>query len=109
MHLPHSVFFVGMLWAVVVGSSLYSADLGSGLGSFWRSRAISPGLWFWSKFVIGLVAVVGVLDGVTPSLLEFSTRYNHVRNELGLRRLFTNHPRANVRPGGTRNVLAPQV
>jgi hypothetical protein len=65
MDLPHSVFFVGMLWAVVVGSSLYSADLGSGLGSFWRSRPISPGLWFWSKFVIGLAAVLGVLDGVT--------------------------------------------
>lgn len=65
MEMPHTMFFVGMLWAVVVGSSLYTADLGSKLGSFWRSRPISPALWFWSKFVIGLVAVVGILDGVT--------------------------------------------
>ena len=57
--------FVAMLWAVVVGSGLYSADLGSGLGAFWRSRPISPDLWFWTKFVVGLAAVVGVLDGVT--------------------------------------------
>lgn len=64
MDLPHSVFFVGMLWAVVVGSGLYSADLSAGLGGFWRSRPISPGMWFWSKFIIGLVAVLGVLDGV---------------------------------------------
>ena len=63
--LPSSMFIVAMLWAVVVGSGLYSADLGSGLGAFWRSRPISPDLWFWTKFVVGLAAVVGVLDGVT--------------------------------------------
>jgi hypothetical protein len=49
----------------VVGSSLYSADLSTGLGAFWRSRPISLDLWFWTKFVVGLAAVVGVLDGVT--------------------------------------------
>jgi hypothetical protein len=65
MEMPHSMFFMAMLWAVVVGSSVYSADLGSGLGIFWRSRPISPGMWFWTKFVIGLVAVLAVLDGVT--------------------------------------------
>ncbi len=63
--LPDSVVIVGMLWPVVVGSGLYSADLGSGLGAFWRSRPISPDLWFWTKFVVGLAAVVGLLDGVT--------------------------------------------
>jgi len=65
MIIPSYVWFVAMLWAVVVGSGLYSADLGSGLGAFWRSRPISPELWFWTKFVVGLAAVVGVLDGVT--------------------------------------------
>jgi hypothetical protein len=65
MDLPNNMFAVAMLWAVVVGSGLYAADLGSGLGAFWRSRPISPGLWFWTKFVVGLAAVVGVLDGAT--------------------------------------------
>jgi hypothetical protein len=65
MSIPSYVWFVAMLWAVVVGSGLYSADLGSRLGAFWRSRPISPELWFWTKFVVGLAAVVGVLDGVT--------------------------------------------
>ena len=65
MNLPSSIWFVAMLWAVVVGSGLYSADLSSGLGAFWRSRPISPDLWFWTKFVVGLAAVVGVLDGAT--------------------------------------------
>lgn len=63
--MPHTIAFVGMLWAAVVGSGIYSAELGSGLGAFWRSRPISPGMWFWCKFIIGLVAVVSVLDGVT--------------------------------------------
>jgi hypothetical protein len=65
MDLPHSMFVVAMLWAIVVGSGLYSADLSSGLGAFWRSRPISPNLWFWTKFAVGLAAVVGVLDGAT--------------------------------------------
>jgi hypothetical protein len=65
MNMPHSTWIVAMLWGVVVGSSLYSAELAPGLGYFWRSRPISPGQWFWSKFVIGLLAVLAVLDGVT--------------------------------------------
>ena len=63
--LPHSVFFVGMLWAVVVGSSLFSSDLASKLGAFRRSRPISHAMWFWNKFFAGLIAVLLVLDGVT--------------------------------------------
>ncbi len=65
MDMPHSTAAVAMLWAIVVGSGLYSADLSSGLGAFWRSRPIAPDLWFWTKFVVGLAAVMGVLDGAT--------------------------------------------
>ena len=57
--------FVGMLWAVVVGSSLFSTDLDSRLGGFRRTRPISHAMWFWNKFVVGLAAVLLVLDGVT--------------------------------------------
>ena len=74
MNMPHSTWAVGMLWSIVVGSSLYSAELTPGLGTFWRSRPISPGMWFWSKFVIGLIAVVSVLDGVTILLSWASPR-----------------------------------
>jgi hypothetical protein len=74
MDMPHSTWIVAMLWAVVVGSSLYSAELAPGLGSFWRSRPISPGKWFWTKFVIGLLAVLTVLDGVTILLSWTSPR-----------------------------------
>lgn len=63
--LPHSVFFVGMLWSTVVAAGLFSADLGERLGSFWRSRPISPGMWFWTKYSIGLAMVLLILDGLS--------------------------------------------
>ncbi|MCC6511255.1 MAG: hypothetical protein IT423_19295 [Pirellulaceae bacterium] len=63
--LPHSVFFVGMLWAIVVGSSLYSTDLGEKVGGFRRSRPIPHAIWFWNKFFIGLAAMLLVMDGTT--------------------------------------------
>jgi len=74
MNMPHSTWAVAMLWAIVVGSSLYSAELSPGLGSFWRSRPIAPGKWFWTKFTIGLLAVLIVLDGVTILLSWASPR-----------------------------------
>ncbi len=30
--------------------------------------ADSPGMWFWTKFAVGLAAVLGVLDGVTIAI-----------------------------------------
>ncbi|RCS48309.1 hypothetical protein DTL42_13370 [Bremerella cremea] len=60
---PHTVFFMGMIWSIVVAAGIYSSDLGEGLGTFWRSRPISPGMWFWTKYVVGLVMVLMVLDG----------------------------------------------
>ena len=63
--MPHTIAFVGMLWAAVVGSALYSAEFGSGLGGFRRSLPIPSGMWFWCKFLVGLAAVLIVLDGVT--------------------------------------------
>ncbi len=63
--MPHTISFVGMLWATVVGSGLYSAELDPRLGAFWRSRPISSDMWFWCKFIVGLAAVLIVLDGVT--------------------------------------------
>jgi hypothetical protein len=65
MRMPHSTWAVTTLWAVVVGSGLYSAELNAGLGAFWRSRPISPRQWFWTKFVVGLLVVLTVSDGIT--------------------------------------------
>ena len=66
--LPGSTWIVALLWSAIVGSGIYGAELQPGLGNFWRSRPIAASSWFWTKFAVGLVAVLSVLDGVTIAL-----------------------------------------
>ena len=56
---------MALLWGSIVGSGVYASELEPKLGQFWRSRPISPSTWFWIKFLVGLAAVLGVLDLVT--------------------------------------------
>ncbi len=63
--LPSSTWNVATLWATVVGSGVFAAELQPDLSAFWRSRSITVRAWFWCKFFIGLIAVLVVLDGVT--------------------------------------------
>jgi hypothetical protein len=65
--LPGTISVVALLWSGIVASVTFSPELQSGLGHFWRSRPIPVSLWFWIKFVVGLLAVVLVLDGI-PAL-----------------------------------------
>ena len=61
--LPSSMWIIGLLWAVVVGAGLFSAEIDWRIGEFWRTRPISPWRLFGVKFVVGLSAVLLVLDG----------------------------------------------
>ncbi|MEX1042694.1 MAG: hypothetical protein WDZ51_18815 [Pirellulaceae bacterium] len=61
--LPEITLFFAMVWAAAVGTSLYVADFNRQLGGFWRSRPISPQGWFWCKYVVGLAAMLLVMDG----------------------------------------------
>lgn len=63
--LPSIMWFVGMLWAALVGVGVFAGDLRPQLFGFWRSRPIGVGWWFWCKFLVGLAAVLLVLDGTT--------------------------------------------
>ena len=77
--LPSTTWFVGTLWAAIVAVGVFSSELKPGLEHFWRSRPISPGTWFWTKFAVGLMAVVGTLD-VIPLLLAWSSPYEAFRH-----------------------------
>jgi ABC-type transport system involved in multi-copper enzyme maturation permease subunit len=63
--LPGTTWVLATLWSAVVAAGIFGAELQPGLANFWRSRPISPSGWFWTKFTIGLVATLTVLDGVT--------------------------------------------
>ncbi|HEX4142154.1 MAG TPA: hypothetical protein VHY91_01280 [Pirellulales bacterium] len=61
--LPSAMWFIGCLWAVVVGAGLFSSEIDWRVGEFWRTRPISAWSVFTVKFVFGLLAVLLVLDG----------------------------------------------
>lgn len=48
---------VGILLALIVGIGTFVGDYQSAILTFWRSRPISPRLWFWSKYLTGLLIV----------------------------------------------------
>lgn len=60
---PHTIWIIGFLWSAIVGTGVYSSEMNPQLGNFWRSRPIDLKTWFAIKFVVGLLAVVLVLDG----------------------------------------------
>lgn len=70
--LPSAMWITGVLWATVVGAGIFAAELSPGLGHFWFSRPIKVQRWFWMKYLVGLCAVLTVLDG-TCILLSWDT------------------------------------
>lgn len=63
--LPSDMSELACLWATVVGSGIFAAELTPNLRHFWMSRPISIGRWFWFKYLVGLFVVLLVLDGTT--------------------------------------------
>jgi hypothetical protein len=51
----------GLFITLVVGIGVSLNDMGPSLNTFWRSRPIQPDLWFWTKFMTGLIAVLAAI------------------------------------------------
>ncbi|HEY4259074.1 MAG TPA: hypothetical protein VGM98_02890 [Schlesneria sp.] len=81
--LPSSTWIVGYLWGAIVAVAIFSSELKSGLEQFWRSRPISPARWFWTKFIVGLAALLITLD-IIPALLAKSSSYQSDRGPVGI-------------------------
>ncbi len=52
---------LGFCISLVVGIGVALQDVGPRLNTFWRSRPIDGSLWFWTKYVTGLLVVVAVI------------------------------------------------
>ncbi len=50
---------VGAVIALVIGIGVCFYDVTPQTNTFWRSRPINPDVWFWSKFLTGLVILLG--------------------------------------------------
>ncbi|MGC1276175.1 MAG: hypothetical protein WBC44_20930 [Planctomycetaceae bacterium] len=81
--LPGSTWIIATLWAAVVAAGVFGSELQPRLEDFWRSRPISPTTWFWTKYVVGLLAVLIVLDGVTI-LVSWGSPYADSNNRMSV-------------------------
>jgi ABC-type transport system involved in multi-copper enzyme maturation permease subunit len=54
--------YFGVVVTVVLGIGIFLKDLTPGLHTFWRSRPISPDVWFWIKVVTGLAVLVAAFS-----------------------------------------------
>ena len=70
--LPSTTWIVGGIWGVIVAVAIFSSELMPGLEQFWRSRPIKSESWFWTKFVVGLLAVLITLDMI-PFMIAMGT------------------------------------
>lgn len=55
---PNMSVFLGFFVALVTGIGVCVNDVSPSANTFWRSRPIQPDLWFWTKFVTGLLVVM---------------------------------------------------
>jgi len=56
---------IGLLWSVIVGAGVFAAEIDWRIGEFWRTRPIPFWRFFGTKFFVGLLAVLVVLDATT--------------------------------------------
>lgn len=81
--LSSNTWFVGMLWGAIVAVGIFSSELKPELGQFWRSRPISPAVWFWMKFAVGLIALLTTLD-LIPACLSRASPYQPDSGQAGI-------------------------
>ena len=62
---------IGCVLALLIGVGSFVSELKPDLHMFWRSRPISPGSWFWFKYIGGAIALIGLFD-VPCMLLAWS-------------------------------------
>jgi hypothetical protein len=75
--LPSSMWVVGLLWSIVVGAGTFAPELDSRIAEFWRAWPTATWRLFSVKFLIGLAAVLLVLDGTTIAVSWNSPNWGH--------------------------------
>jgi hypothetical protein len=57
-----SSIIIGDAWAIVIGATMFTAELEPHLAAFWRSRPIDPSAWFRIKYLTGALAILLFID-----------------------------------------------
>ena len=80
---PADSWYVGILWSSIVGVGVFGAELQPDLERFWRSRPIPVTTWFWIKFFVGLIAVIGALD-LIPAAIGWNHQMHPTNERTGI-------------------------
>jgi hypothetical protein len=59
----------GFLLSLLLGIAAFAGDLEPKVNTFWRSRPISPSLWFWTKYSVALASLLLAIG--LPAILAF--------------------------------------
>lgn len=62
----------GFVLAILIGVGTVAADLAPPVNTFWRSRPISASAWYWTKYVLGMAAIVGTIALPTLAMLPYT-------------------------------------
>jgi ABC-type transport system involved in multi-copper enzyme maturation permease subunit len=70
---PPAFWLGGFALAVLIGVGSVGPELEPAVNTFWRSRPISASTWYWSKFALGLAAIVVTMG--PPTMATFPSNY----------------------------------
>ena len=90
----------GFIITLVAGIGVFDRDLSPPLNEFWRSRPIHPDLWYWIKYLTGLVLIRGNAGADHHSVLAApAARQRAAVGQVGPR-VDRHHVRGHVYAGG---------
>jgi len=73
MHaLSIALWLGGFVLAILIGVGTVAADLQPSVNTFWRSRPISASAWYWTKYALGMAAIVATIAIPTLITLPYS-------------------------------------
>jgi ABC-type transport system involved in multi-copper enzyme maturation permease subunit len=62
----------GFVLAILIGVGTVAGDLAPPVNTFWRSRPISASAWYWTKYVLGMAAIVATIALPTLVMLPYT-------------------------------------
>lgn len=70
--LADALWLGGFVLAILIGVGTVAADLQPSVNTFWRSRPISASAWYWTKYWLGMTAILVTIAAPTLITLPYT-------------------------------------
>jgi hypothetical protein len=70
--LAFALWLGGFVLAILIGVGTVAADVAPPVNTFWRSRPISASAWYWTKYALGMAAIVATIALPTLAMLPYT-------------------------------------